>query len=150
MPGSEPGPAERAWRQHQVVDVGPGRLEDRRRQRAPVLDRPLPALQIDDLLEPRAIKLHAHELRDRIERGADPAVAQVEGIVHAAERRHVDVHPLDRLVGRVIDRMRMPHPGGRAGGPFQRGRPTVDGELRFPVEDHEHLLAVIVEVLTDA
>lgn len=34
--------------------------------------------------------------------------------------------------------------------PFQRGRATVDGELRFPVEDHEHLLAVVVEVLADA
>ena len=27
---------------------------------------------------------------------------------------------------------------------------SVDGELRFAVEDHEHLLAAIVEVLADA
>ena len=150
MPGSASGPDRGAGRQHQVIDVGPGRDEHARRQRATVLHRSLAALQAVDLLETRRVELHAHELRHRIERRADAPVTEIERVVDAAERRHVDVHPLHRLVRRVVDRVRAAHPRGRAGRSLQRRRPPVDRELRFAVEDDEHLLAVVVEVLPDA
>ena len=39
---------------------------------------------------------------------------------------------------------------GAPAGPFSTRRAAVDRELRFPVEDHEHLFALIVEVRADA
>ena len=59
------------------------------------------------------------------------------------------IHCTGLSVG-VVDRVRVTHARGRAGGSLQRRRPAVDGELRFAVEDDEHLLAVVVEVLPDA
>ena len=53
-------------------------------------------------------------------------------------------------VRRVVDRVRVAHPCRCAGRSLQGRRPPVDRELCFAVEDDEHLLAVVVEVLADA
>ena len=47
-------------------------------------------------------------------------------------------------------RVGVPHAAGRAGRALDDGRAAVDGELRFAVEDDEHLLALIMEVRADA
>ncbi len=44
----------------------------------------------------------------------------------------------------------MTHPDRRTGWPLQHRCASVDRELRFPVEDDEHLFALIVEMRADA
>ena len=75
---------------------------------------------------------------------------RIECVVDAPERGHVDVHPLDRRVGRVVDRVRAAHARRRPRRSLERGRASVDGELRFTVENHEHLFAVVVKMRADA
>ena len=134
-----------------MIDVGPRREEHARRAaRGGTAPLPLPPCRPVDRLQPRPIEVHADELRNRIERGADTVVAEVERVVDAAEGRHVDVQPLHRRVGRVVDRVRVAHARRRARRPFQRRGPAVDRELRFAVENDEHLLAVVVEMRADA
>jgi len=46
--------------------------------------------------------------------------------------------------------MGVPHAGRRADGSPERGGAAVDGELSLPLEDDEHLLALVVEVVSNA
>jgi hypothetical protein len=43
----------------------------------------------------------------------------------------------------------MPLPDWSASRTFKDGCPPVDGELRLPIEDNEHLFAFVMEVVSD-
>ena len=135
-----------------MIHVRPGAQEDRRVERAAVLHRSLSAIHRRDIAigEQRPVQVHGHELGNRLDRCAHPAIVQVEGVVEALERGHVDVHPFHRLVRGVVDGVGLAHPRRCAAWPFNDGRAAVDRVLRLAVEDHEHLFAVVVEVLADA
>ena len=77
-------------------------------------------------------------------------IVEIEGIVDTLHRAHVEIDPLHRLVGSVIDGVRMAQARRRARGPFQRGGAAIDRKLGFAVEDDEHLLALVVEMGADA
>ena len=87
--------------------------------------------------------------RDRAER-ADARVAEIEVVVDARNERDVQVHPLHRRRTGVVDGVGVTGAAEHAGRSLHRGRAPVDGELRFAVEDDEHLLDHVVEVMTDA
>jgi hypothetical protein len=46
--------------------------------------------------------------------------------------------------------MRLPHPARRAGRAFQERGSTIYRKLRFAIEDDEHLLALIMEMMPSA
>ncbi len=98
-----------------------------------------------------SIQIHRHEDGNGIFlRDIGAGVIEIECVVVAFDGGHIDVHELDRLVGRVVDGVRMPHAGGRADGSFENRRTAVDGELGLSVEDDEHLFAGVVEVVAYA
>jgi len=98
----------------------------------------------------RRIHVEIHELRNLVQRRAHPVVVQVEIVIGLGEA-DIDVHPLDRLVGWIVDAVRVAHAVGGTGGRLQRGGAAVDGELGVvAVQDHEHLFTGIVEMLADA
>src|SRR5690349_9177396 len=97
-----------------------------------------------------SIEMHGHEDRNGIEGRVYPAVVQIESVIGPLDRRDVDVHPLDWLVTGIVDRMGVAHAAECAGRRFKHRSAAVDRELRFPVEDHEHLFTGVVEVSTDA
>src|SRR5438445_3916124 len=94
--------------------------------------------------------MHSDEGGDGIDGGAYAGIVEIEGIVEALCEPDIDVHPLDGLAGGVGDRVGVTKADWSSSGSFEEGGAAVDGELRLAVEDDEHLLAVIVEVCTDA
>ena len=64
-------------------------------------------------------------------------------------RGDVDVHPLDWLIGGVVDAVGVAQTAWSPGRTFQHRGSAVDGELSFAIQDDEHLLAFVMEVLTD-
>jgi hypothetical protein len=56
---------------------------------------------------------------------------------------------LDRLVAGVVDGVGMSHPAKGAGGAFQYAGTAINGKLRLAIEDHEHLLALVMEVVAN-
>jgi hypothetical protein len=75
---------------------------------------------------------------------------QVEGVICAFHRRHVNIHPLYRLVCRVINCMGMTHPANGSGRSFQQRCTPIDRELRLAVQNDKHLFALIVKMLANA
>src|SRR5215472_5962365 len=106
------------WRKYQVVHIGPRAKEDRRVEYAPILYRSFATAHPVHRPKQRMVQPHSHENRYGIEGHLPTVVAEVEGVVGALHRRHVDVHPLNRLIGGVVDRVGMPHPAEGAGGSF--------------------------------
>ena len=146
-----------AGRHDHVIDIGPRRREHRRTGGAPREDgvrsrrgRRRAASARARRSQQRRVESNRHERGNRVERRADAGVAEIDVVVDAGDERHVQVHPLHRP----------PAPGCRS---RASGRPTedacrtlhargapVDRELRFTVEDHEHLLDDVVEMMADA
>src|SRR4029453_6675400 len=88
--------------------------------------------------------------RDGVEWSSHPGVAKIECVVHAGGERHVEIHPLHGRRARVVDRLRGPGPAYDAGRPLDGGCAAVDRELRFSVENDEHLFDGVVKVVADA
>ena len=103
-----------------MVHIGPRAEEDRRVKYPPIVSRSFATVHTVHGPKQRMVQPHSHEHRYRIEGHLPTVVAEVEVVVSALHRRHVDVHPLNRLVGRVVDRVGMPHPAKGADRRFQR------------------------------
>ena len=147
----------RAGRDEHVIDVGPRRREHRRARRRAARGRrsgPLRARRSPSACarrsQQRRVESNRHERGDRIERRADARVAEIEVVVDAGDERHVQIHPLHRRRPGIVDRVRVAGPAEDAGRALHARRAPVDRELRFAVEDHEHLLDDVVEVMADA
>ena len=140
-----------------MIDIGPRRRKHRRAGGAPREDgvrsrrrsggaAPAGARRS----EQRLVEPDRHERRNLVERRADAGVAEIDVVVDAGDERHVQVHPLHGPGPRVVDRMRVAGPAQHTRRALHARRAPVDRELRFAVEDHEHLLDDVVEVMADA
>ncbi len=63
---------------------------------------------------------------------------------------YVDIQVIDQLVGRVVNRVRVASTLGRSRRPLHQRSVTVDGELRLPIQDGEHLFDRVVKVFRHA
>ena len=97
----------------------------------------------------RLVQPEADELGNGIKRLVLQRIAQVEGVIYL-RHAHVDVQPLERFVGRVIDAVRMAHAVRHARRALKQRCAAIDRKLRLAIEDHEHLFAPVMEVLADA
>src|SRR5258708_25525180 len=136
-------------RKRQVIDISPGPNKYRGVERAPVLHRALSSAHGVYRAQQRSIEPHCHEDRNGVEGHVGAGVAEVERIVGSLQRRHIDVHPLNGLVSRIVDRVGMPHAAGSPGRSLYLRRTPVDGELRLAVKNYEHLFALGMAVMAD-
>src|ERR1700744_2640438 len=93
--------------------------------------------------------MHSDELGYFIQRRADPVIAQIERIVDLRPA-DIDVHPFNVMVGRIVDAVRRAHAVGSAPGAFQLRRAAIDGKLGGVIEDDEHFLTMVMEMLAYA
>ena len=82
-------------------------------------------------------------------RGAE-GIAKVEIIGAAFGKAHGKIHPADTLTGRIVDRMRIPHFARNDSRCFNFRSASIDGKFRLTVEDHIHLLNIMVKVMANA
>src|SRR3954452_19078803 len=132
-----------------MVHVGPGTVKNRRSQCAPVLNRSRASIHTFERLQECTIELHCHENGYPVQGDVHTRIPEVERIIGSFHRTHVDVHPLDRLVRCIVNGMRMAHAADSACPALENGCSSVDCELSFAIEDHEHFFALIMEMMTD-
>ena len=108
------------------------------------------AIHVIDWFQQRPIQVHGDEGGYRVKRGAHAPIFEIEGIVDALHRAHVEIDPLYRLIAGVVDGVRVAQACRSARRPLQHGRALIDRELGFAIEDDEHLFALVVEVGADA
>src|SRR5262249_5277637 len=93
---------------------------------------------------------HVHKYGFGIKRRSHSVIIQIKGIVASPHSSHGNIHPLSRLVSRVINSMRASHPTRHRGGTNELGSSSVDSKLCSIVKDHEHLFHLVVEVMANA
>ena len=134
--------------QQQVVHIGPVGLKHGGVERPAIPRRAFSAMIGLHRAQQFLIQPHGHEHGGGILcRDVGARVPQVEGVVQPLDGRHIDVHEFHRMVRRIVDGVRVPHAAGGADGSLEYRRSPVDRELRLAIEDDEHLLALIVEVM---
>ncbi len=140
----------RARRQYEMIHVRPVGQEHAGIERAAIHRRALASAKPFRRAQQALLEAHGHKHGLLVLRRAHARVVQIERVVFALHRRHVDVHELDGRVSGVVDCVRMSHPHRRSRDALQHRRAAVDRELRFAVEDDEHLFGGVMEVVADA
>src|ERR1017187_5381160 len=91
-----------------MIDIGPGGREYRWLKHPAIFHGAVSSIHAVDRSKERTVHVEADELRDRINRGIQMRIAKVESVVYFAHS-DINVEPLNRLVGGVINRVRMSH-----------------------------------------
>ncbi len=94
------------------------------------------------------VERHGDEVGYRINNGYFlHRVVHVVSAVFATNGGHADIHPLNRLVRRVVERVRVAHRAQCAGWSLQHRRVPVYGKLRFAIQDEIHLVVEVVQMV---